>query len=218
MNPFFTDIFYKLTVFASGLFIITVLVLLLKKKTRKLFWSVLGVILSFFAFLPTLYQQWNYLSGTTISYWLPSKITNSSSSVCFSGGGTLTIRHRVSTDVVQCHHTDTRTLYYSFLLPVDEGGTLQIIGFRGTFGIDQENVNFPRAVAVWQIYYNGDVICSVTAHWRRPGHCTNVPDTAVVEGDLLIIKQTVNGRTADASESLFAGIIDPVLVLKEYQS
>jgi hypothetical protein len=217
MNPFFTGIFYKLTVLGSGLFIIAIFVLLLIKKTRDAFWPIIGVVLSFAAFLPTLYQQWNYLGGTRIPYSLSSKITAPVRGECFNGGGTLTIGNQVSTDVVQCHHTDTTTLYYSFALPVDVGGALRIVGLEGTFGIDQENANLPNATATWQVFYNGDVICSVTVHWHHPGHCVNVPNTVVVQDKLLIIKQEANSGAGDTRQSLFAGIISPVLILKDYR-
>ena len=221
MNPFFTGIFYKLTVFASGILIIVALVLLLTKKTRESAWAAIGVGLSFVAFLPTVYQQWNYLYGTTINYSLPSRISEvvaSNGSKCFSGDGTLMIGNQVSSDVVQCYHTDKGRLLYFFSLPVDVGGALQIVGIKGTFGIDQQNVNLPNATVTWQILYNGDLICNVTAHWRQPGHCTNVPDTPVVQDKMLAIEQTANDGTGNTRQSLFAGIIDPVLVLRDYRS
>lgn len=180
------------------------------------------------AVVPSLIQGWSYWQGTTLRYSLSANmhpVPYPGNAECFPNDGTLMIAGspEASDNIVQCRHTQSgKRLAYSFTPPEQLGErNVDITGVGGVFGIDQDpqNSKMPGATVDWTVSYMGHTICRIDAHWGQSGqHCESNVNLPFDNGQRLVVTQVANFGTGHSGQELYAGIIDPVLLLNVRKS
>jgi len=216
---------FSLLINVTALLFLTYLVFV--KSTDKVLKNTTAVV-AVVALIPSLIQGWSYWRGTTAQYSLSANMQNvvyANNAECFPNNGTLTIagNPEASENIIQCRHTqDGKSLTYSFMPPQQLGERdVRIAGVGGTFGIDQDphNDKMPGATVTWTVSYAGNTICRVNVHSGQSGQrCKSSGDLPFVNNQPLVISQVANFGAGHGGQTLYAGIIDPVLVLQEHES
>lgn len=199
------------------------LVYLVLTMSDDLFVKLTTAAVTALVLIPSFIQAVAYSRGTTVRY--PFQNITYSSPECFANDGTLTLAGQESPqNVVQCSYTqehDGKSFTYSFIPPQQLGErNVTITGMDGTFGIDEDPTNpyMPNATAILTVSYGDHTICRIEVSWGHPEHCDSSGDLQFVNNQPLVISEVANFGPKHKGHQLFAGIIDPQLVLKERES
>jgi hypothetical protein len=217
---------YELSLILEVTGLILLIALVFKKSHSNTLRTATAVVTAV-ALAPSLIQGWRYWQGSTLHYPLTPHVQDTKYSYnaeCFANNGTLTIKGypEATGNVVQCRHTQTGiALTYSVMPPLQLGEhDVRIAGLDGTFGIDQDPQNpmMPNANVIWTVVYAGHTICTIDVHWGQAGKpCESNGEVPFAPNEPLVISQVANFGLKHNGQVLYAGIINPELLLKEHE-
>lgn len=132
--------------------------------------------------------------------------------------GDATASHANGVPFLQCGHTDNPALAdgeYKFIGKTFKPDA-QLVALKTRVGIDEGSFKTQHeAVGIWTVFYYGEQVCTETARYGNPKPFTCPLPDHPADLSQLRIEQHLTRSDRSQGAGLWAGLIDPIVVVKE---